>query len=184
MKNATQMAWAYCIGVSAHLEEQPLRNKVRDTFLILFRISLMRYRSFLLPSFPRARMQGFTLIEIMVVLLILAISLSVITLALPNSETQNVEREADRFRWVLEEAHAEALRHRQPMQLRMTSEGYALHNVPPSLQKEDWAQPHKMNSVVIMRTDTDAPYTITTQPIPETATWRLRDGTTERNIQS
>ena len=129
-------------------------------------------------------MQGFTLIEIMVVLLILAISLSVITLALPNSETQNVEREADRFRWVLEEAHAEALRHRQPMQLRMTSEGYALHNVPPSLQKEDWAQPHKMNSVVIMRTDTDAPYTLTTQPIPETATWRLRDGTTERNIQS
>ena len=48
-------------------------------------------------------MQGFTLIEIMVVLLILAISLSVITLALPNSETQNVEREADRFRWVLED---------------------------------------------------------------------------------
>ena len=144
---------------------------------------VMPYRLSSMSSCARNRAQGFTLIEIMVVLLILAISLSVITLALPNSETQNVERETHRFRWVLEEAHAEALRHRQPMLLRITPEGYALQNVPPSLQQEDWAQPHKTDSVVILRTDTDAPYTITTQPIPETAAWRLRNGNTERNIQ-
>lgn len=124
---------------------------------------------------------GFTLIEMMVVLLILAISTSLLALALPDSSAQKVEHEAQRLRWVVDEAHAEAQRYRQPMTLELTPSGYILGNVPVALRNEEWALPHA-SAVSIARMDTNNTYTIFDQPIPAYAQWRVQDGSSSRDI--
>ncbi|MDM4766423.1 GspH/FimT family protein [Pelomonas sp. SE-A7] len=62
------------------------------------------------PQEPRRRLRsaGFTLIEVVIVLAIVAVAVAAISLALPDRNAAQLEREAERLAALLESARAEA----------------------------------------------------------------------------
>lgn len=62
----------------------------------------------MLTSAPGSKQRGFTLLELMVVVAIIAITTAVATLALPDPSSSRLEREAARLVALLESARAEA----------------------------------------------------------------------------
>jgi general secretion pathway protein H len=72
----------------------------------------------------RSRQQpGFTLIEVMVVMAVIAIAVGVATLALRDSRTTRLDREAARLSALLETARAEARVAQLPVRFELTPDG-------------------------------------------------------------
>lgn len=71
---------------------------------------------------PAARPRGFTLIEVMVVMAVIAIAVGVATLALRDSRVTRLDREAARLAALLETARAEARVAGLPVRFMLTPE--------------------------------------------------------------
>ena len=72
------------------------------------------------------RVNGFTLIELMVVLLVLALCSSLVVMSTRNTAQQTLEREADRLVNVLEAARAQARGNSTALLWQSNTQGYSL----------------------------------------------------------
>ncbi|MEN8214818.1 MAG: type II secretion system minor pseudopilin GspH [Pseudomonadota bacterium] len=77
---------------------------------------------------------GFTLIEIMVVMIIIGVILSFATLSIGGGLAQNLEQEAQRLASLLKLASQEAIMQSKEMGVSFKTEGYRFH----VLQKQEW----------------------------------------------
>ena len=82
----------------------------------------------------RAARSGFTLLELMVVIAVIAIGSAVASLALRDSGASVLAREADRLAALLEAARAQSRAAGVPVQWRASPGGFAWDGLPPSAQ--------------------------------------------------
>ncbi len=75
--------------------------------------------------------RGFTLIELMVVVAIVAIGSALVALALPDSQGRQLAREGERLTALLESARAQSRASGVPVRWRATSGGFAWDGLPP-----------------------------------------------------
>ena len=79
---------------------------------------------------PRPR--GFTLIELMVVIAIIALGMAVASLALRDGEANALERDAERLAALFESARAQSRAAGVPVVWRTTAAGFAFEGLPAS----------------------------------------------------
>ena len=75
--------------------------------------------------------RGFTLIELMVVIAIVAIGSALASLALPDSDRRTLAREGERLAALLEAARAQSRAAGVPVRWRPTAGGFAWDGLPP-----------------------------------------------------
>lgn len=131
--------------------------------------------------------QGFTLLELLVVLAIVAIAVAAVALALPPEDLRRAQQEQTRLEWVVAEANMAAQRHRAPIVLKRLPQanGYELVGVPPSLAKEPWALTHDC-ACLLARMDTDnanAALIIEPNALLPHYKWRLDVGETSTTVE-
>jgi general secretion pathway protein H len=86
------------------------------------------------------RVCGFTLIELMVVIAIVALGTTMAALALRDSESTMLTREAERLAALLESARAQSRAAGVPVRWRPTADGFAFDGLPATAPKlpERW----------------------------------------------
>ena len=88
-----------------------------------------------------ARHRGFTLIELMVVVAIIAIASAGVTFALRDSAATQLEREAQRLTALLESARAQSRTTGRPVQWRAVAGGFQFNGLPPGTLPDKWLEP-------------------------------------------
>lgn len=131
--------------------------------------------------------QGFTLLELLVVLAIVAIAVAAVALALPPEGQRRAQQEQHRLEWVVAEANLAAQRHRVPIALKRLPQanGYELVGVPPSLAKEPWAQTHDCDCLLARMDTSNASEALLIEPsalLPHYK-WRLDVGETSIAVE-
>lgn len=92
---------------------------------------------------PSKSSQGFTLIEIMLVLVVVAIMVSLLTVSMGGNPMKELDREARRLRHIIELASDEAVMQGQEFALALPADGYQL--IAFDVEAEQWRQlPGKM----------------------------------------
>jgi general secretion pathway protein H len=90
---------------------------------------------------PRQRLPirtlGFTLLELLVVVSLIALSTAAVSLALRDSDTQALEREAQRLVAVLEAGRVQSRLQGVPVRWEPTADGFRLIGVPRTTQTPD-----------------------------------------------
>jgi general secretion pathway protein H len=86
----------------------------------------------------RRRAPGFTLIEMLVVVAIIAIASAGVTFALRDSQATQLEREAQRLAALLESARAQSRSSGIPVRWYATAEGFRFEGVPPNALPDRW----------------------------------------------
>ena len=76
--------------------------------------------------------RGFTLIELMVVMAIVAIGAALASLALPDSDSRTLAREGERLAALLESARAQSRAAGVPVRWRTTASGFVFDGLPAS----------------------------------------------------
>ena len=76
--------------------------------------------------------RGFTLLELMVVVAIIALGTALVSLALPSGEGATLAREAERLAAVLESARAQSRAAGVPVRWRATPGGFVFDGLPAS----------------------------------------------------
>ena len=94
-----------------------------------------RFRHFLLIN-PRAR--GFTLLELLVVLAIMAIATAGVAMALRDGPSAALEREGERLAALLESARAMSRTSGVPVRWRPTASGFVFDGLPPEALPTRW----------------------------------------------
>ena len=87
-------------------------------------------------SSPRAR--GFTLLELLVVVAIMAIATAGVSFALRDSQATQLEREAQRLAALLESARAQSRSSGIPVRWYATADGFRFEGVPPQALPDHW----------------------------------------------
>jgi general secretion pathway protein H len=90
------------------------------------------------PPLRLHRPGGFTLIELMVVVAIMAIVTAGVGLALRDSSETQLEREAQRLAALLESARAQSRISGNPVRWRPTSTGFVIEGLAPSAPTTPW----------------------------------------------
>jgi general secretion pathway protein H len=91
---------------------------------------------------PTSRPRGFTLLELMVVISIMAIAAAGVSLSLRDSGQAQLEREAERLAALLESARAQARANGVPVRWRPMPQGFRFEGLPASVQlPSQWLQP-------------------------------------------
>jgi general secretion pathway protein H len=85
--------------------------------------------------------KGFTLLELLVVVAIIAIGTAGVSLALRDATSSTLEREAQRLAALLESGRAQSRAMGVPVQWRVTSEGFAFEGVPNNTLPTRWLSP-------------------------------------------
>lgn len=85
--------------------------------------------------------RGFTLLELLVVVSIIAIASAGVTLALPDSGTAQTEREAVRLAALLESARAQSRSTGVAVVWRNTAQGFAFDGLPDQRLPQQWLYP-------------------------------------------
>ena len=78
------------------------------------------------------RASGFTLLEVLAVLAIVAVSTAVVSLALGNVSSDALEREGERLAALLEAARARSRTAGVPVSWRAVGAGFVFDGVPPA----------------------------------------------------
>ena len=78
-----------------------------------------------------ARGRGFTLIELMVVIAIIALGSAAVSLALPDPQARALTRDAQRLAALLEAARAQSRVAGVPVYWQATQDGFAFEGLPP-----------------------------------------------------
>ncbi len=84
-------------------------------------------------SSPGARAKGFTLLELMVVVAVIAVGAAGVALALRDGSQTALEREADRLAAVLDAARAQSRASGARLSFRATPEGFLIEGLPNAL---------------------------------------------------
>jgi len=87
---------------------------------------------------PRLGAQGFTLLELLVVMAIIAIASAGVALTLRDSSASNLERDAQRLAAVLESGRAQSRMQGTPVIWRAVPGGFALEGLNPPLPPQTW----------------------------------------------
>lgn len=85
--------------------------------------------------------RGFTLIELMVVVAIVAIATAGVALALRDSGRADLEREAERLAALLESARGQSRASGIPVRWRPAGGGFAFDGLPPGTLPDRWLDP-------------------------------------------
>ena len=89
---------------------------------------------------PRAPVRGFTLIELMVVLVVIAMGAAGVALSLRDSSQTALDREADRLAAVLESARAQSRATGARLSFRPVPEGFVIDG-QPQVERQRWLNP-------------------------------------------
>jgi len=87
---------------------------------------------------PRRGAQGFTLLELLVVMAIIAIASAGVALTLRDSSASNLERDAQRLAAVLESGRAQSRMQGTPVLWRAVPGGFVLEGLNPPLPPQTW----------------------------------------------
>ena len=91
------------------------------------------------PTLPAARgSRGFTLIELMIVVAIMAIGTAGVSFALRDSAVSQLERDADRLAALLETARAQSRTLGVPVRWRAVDGGFRFEGLPPKALPDRW----------------------------------------------
>jgi len=84
------------------------------------------------------RIKGFTLLELLVVVAIIALGTAGVSLALRDSAQAGLEREADRLAALFESARARARASGAAVHWQVTADGFAFEGLPPGTLPQHW----------------------------------------------
>lgn len=84
------------------------------------------------------RMGGFTLLELLVVITIMAIATAGVGLAMRDSSQTQLEREGQRLAALLEAARSQSRMSANPVRWRATANGFAFDGVPAAMFPSTW----------------------------------------------
>lgn len=91
------------------------------------------------PGFPRSRLaRGFTLLELLVVITIMAVATAGVSLAMRDSSETALEREAQRLTVLLESARAQSRASGIPVYWRTTTDGFMFDGLAPNALPHRW----------------------------------------------
>lgn len=82
--------------------------------------------------------RGFTLLEMLVVLAIVALATAGVSLALPDSSATQLQREGDRLAVLLESARAQSRASGQAVRWRADAQGFHFEGLPQAKLPEHW----------------------------------------------
>ena len=85
-----------------------------------------------------SRARGFTLLELLVVVAIMALATAGVGFALRDSTASDLEREAQRLAALLESARAQSRMSGNPVRWHSTSTGFAFEGLPGSTLPDRW----------------------------------------------
>jgi len=83
---------------------------------------------------------GFTLLELLVVVAIIAIASAGVSFALRDSADTQLEREAQRLAALLESARAQSRTSGRPVQWRSLPDGFRFDGLPPDALPQQWLE--------------------------------------------
>lgn len=89
---------------------------------------------------PRT-IRGFTLLELLVVLSIIALATAGVGLALRDGGTHRLEREGERLAALLEAARAQSRASGVPVRWRVQAQGFRFDGLAPGQLPQDWLDP-------------------------------------------
>lgn len=125
------------------------------------------------PSFVRDRAkactQGFTLLELLLVVCIVGIAAAAVTLALRDSAQSRLETQAQRLAAILESFRAKSRANGVPLRWRATKQGYILEELgqnPREPMEQTWSEPGIASS-------SDQPVLLGPEPLVPAATIRM-----------
>jgi general secretion pathway protein H len=87
---------------------------------------------------PTLAARGFTLLELLVVVAIIAIASAGVSFALRDSQATQLEREAQRLAALLESGRAQSRSSGIPVRWYATADGFRFDGVPPNALPERW----------------------------------------------
>ncbi|MDD2545391.1 MAG: prepilin-type N-terminal cleavage/methylation domain-containing protein [Burkholderiaceae bacterium] len=90
---------------------------------------------------PRQRHRGFTLLELLVVVSIMALSTAGVTLALRDNGQTLLEREAARLAVLLEAGRAQSRASGVPVRWQADLRGFHFEGLPPNTLPRQWLDP-------------------------------------------
>jgi general secretion pathway protein H len=116
---------------------------------------------------------GFTLLELMVVVAIVAMATAGVSLALRDSDATQLEREALRLSALLESARAQSRTSGVPMMWRSTGTGFEIFGTAPQLRQRDPGRSWLSDGTRVMITQPAGAQTLVLGPEPLIAAQRL-----------